>query len=179
MPGKLAGKQVLMVIAPEDFRDEEYLEPRKVFEREGAVVKVASTRVVKARGMLGVQVNVGSGLEGLKVQDYDAVVVVGGQGSPRHLWGSEALHQLLREASKAGKVVASICLSGAVLARAGLLKGKKATVFNAPEAVEEMRRGGADYAGDGVVNDGRIVTASGPDVARAFGEKVLEAILTP
>jgi len=176
MPGKLLGKQVLMVIAPENFRDEEYAEPRRILEREGAVVKVASTKVVQATGMLGLKVNVGSSLEGLKVQDYDAVVVVGGSGSPRHLWTSQTLHGLVREADRLGKVVAAICLSPAVLAKAGLLAGKKATVYDGEGAMDELRRGGATLASDVLVRDGRIITASGPEAAAAFGDALVEAL---
>ncbi|MFH1327320.1 MAG: hypothetical protein ABIH76_00475 [Candidatus Bathyarchaeota archaeon] len=40
---KSAGKKVLMIIAPQDFRDEELLETREVLEKGGVETVVAST----------------------------------------------------------------------------------------------------------------------------------------
>ncbi|MDD1666685.1 MAG: DJ-1/PfpI family protein, partial [Methanomicrobiales archaeon] len=71
---------------------------------------------------------------------------------------------------------AAICLSPVVLARAGVLSGKKATVFRTADSVAEMRKGGADLRGEPVVVDGRFVTANGPAVARRFGEAVVSGL---
>ena len=54
----LEGKKVLMVIAPSDFRDEELLKPKEMFEKAGAEVIVVSSGVSTAKGMLGTVVNV-------------------------------------------------------------------------------------------------------------------------
>ena len=40
--GTLVGKKILMVIAQQDFRDEELFEPKEVFESAGASVFVAA-----------------------------------------------------------------------------------------------------------------------------------------
>ena len=42
---KLTGKKVLMVIPHTQFRDEEFFEPKKILESEGAAVTVASSAV--------------------------------------------------------------------------------------------------------------------------------------
>jgi protease I len=70
----------------------------------------------------------------------------------------------------AGRPVAAICLSPPVLARAGVLAGKRATTFPAERAIVELKRGGATYVEEPVVQDGIIVTANGPEAATAFGE---------
>ena len=51
--GTLEGKKILMVIAQQDFRDEELFEPKEVFEGAGASVFVAAPRKETATGMLG------------------------------------------------------------------------------------------------------------------------------
>ena len=43
-------KKVLMVIAPDKFRDEEYNEPRRILEGRGCTVTVASTSIEPATG---------------------------------------------------------------------------------------------------------------------------------
>ena len=70
-----------MVIAPEQFRDEEYVEPREVFEKSGIGVTVASSRLGKAVGKFGLEVQVDLLLKDVHATDYDAVVFVGGTGS--------------------------------------------------------------------------------------------------
>jgi protease I len=167
-----------MVIAPERFRDEELAEPRRALEAAGHRVTVASTRAggVTARGMLGATVTIDRSIADLATTEFDAIVVVGGAGSPDHLWTHEPLQSLVKRHHAAGKTVAAICLSGPVLARAGVLAGRRATVFPAPRAIVELKRGGAAYVDEPVVRDGSILTASGPEAAPAFGAALLQLL---
>ena len=73
-------------------------------------------------------------------------------------------------------MVAAICLSPVVLARAGLLKGREATVFPTPEALEELENGGAIYVKQGVVVSGRVITANGPQSAQDFALAICQAL---
>jgi protease I len=157
------------VIAPERFRDEELLEPKRVLEQHGVAVTVASTRAGAAEGMLGARVVIDCTVRQADAARYDALAIAGGAGSPAHLWDSAPLLALVQSFLAAGKTVAAICLSGAVLARAGVLGGKRATVYPVPRALLELKRAGATYVAEPVVVDGLIVTASGPEAAAAFG----------
>ena len=169
---------VLYVIAPERFRDEELLEPKRILEQHGATVTVASTRRGTATGMLGAKVAVDCTLQQAAAGDYDALAVAGGAGAPSHLWDSEALRSIVKSLHAAGKPVGAICLSPPVLARAGILAGRRATAFPADRALLELKRGGAASVEEAVVLDGTIVTASGPEAAAAFGQ-TLAGLLTP
>jgi len=169
--------KVLFVIAPERFRDEELLEPKRVLELRGATVTVASTRSGTAVGMLGAKVTPACTVQQADAAAYDALALAGGAGAPSHLWESEPLRNLVRAFHAAGKPIGAICLSPPVLARAGILAGKRATTFPADHAIVELKRGGATYVDDPVVPDGTIVTASGPAAATAFGE-TLAGMLT-
>lgn len=170
--------RVVYVIAPERFRDEELLEPKRVLERHGATVTVASTRGGVATGMLGAEVRVDCTVQQAGPGSWDALAVAGGAGAPSHLWDSEPLRALARAVFAAGRPVAAICLAPPVLARAGLLAGKRATTFPTGRAVAELKRGGATYVEEPVVLDGTIVTANGPEAAAAFGT-TLARLLTP
>ncbi len=178
MAGKrdLAGRRVLAVIAPRNFRDEELFEPKAALEARGASVTVASTSTESAKGMLGAWAQPERTIEQCAVADYDAIAVVGGMGSPQHLWNHAALHELLRGAAARGKVVAGICLSGAVLANAGVLQGKRATVYRTDQSLAALEAGGATYTGEPLVIDGTVITAEGPAVARKFGEAIGDAL---
>ncbi len=168
----------MLVVAPERFRDEELLLPRQALAEAGFHVAVASTRPGRARGMLGAEIPVDLLVANARPQDYDAVVVVGGTGSPTHLWEHDPLRQLIRAVHGRGKLVAGICYSGAVLARAGVLGGKRATVYPAPRAVAELGHGGAQFVDEAVVLDGTVLTASGPHAAAAFARAVVYRLTT-
>lgn len=164
--------RILFVIAPERFRDEELLEPRKALEAAGHVITITSTRPCTASGMLGARVPA-AGFADVTNQDWDAIVVVGGSGSPDHLWDFEPLLAAIRNHKG---VTAAICLSGAVLARAGVLAGRRATVYASSRALAELKRGGAAYVDEPVVQDGRLLTASGPEAAPAFGAALVQLL---
>ena len=79
-------------------------------------------------------------------------------------------------ARDAGKVVGGICLSGATLAVAGVLKGVEATCYVTDASKKEMQKGGAIFVEKPVVVSGKIVTASGPPAARDFGKALVTAL---
>ena len=108
--------------------------------------------------------------------DYDAVVVVGGAGSPVYLWDNTDLHKLIVNMNKSGKVTAAICLSGVVLARAGILKGVDATVYRTEDSMNEYIKSDVYYVSKSVVESGKIITADGPSAARDFGYAVVNAV---
>lgn len=173
---KLQGIKVALVIAPEAFRDEELFVPREKLKEAGAEAIVASTKIGEAKGMLGGTAQAEKTIKDLKSSELDGVVVVGGMGSPEHLWGNQDLHALVTELHKADKVVAAICLSGAALANAGVLNGKKATVWECPESVEALEKGKATYVKEAVVQDGKIITANGPEAAADFAELLVNEL---
>jgi len=170
---ELAGKKVLMVIAHRDFRDEEYQVPRRYLEERGAEVRVASSSADTAKGMLGAQVKPDLVLEDVRVDDYDAIVFVGGTGAQEY-WDNPTAHAIAREALEKGKLLAAICIAPVTLARAGLLEGKKATVFHS--VAGEIKKGGANYTGKSVERDGLLITANGPQAAEAFAAEIARAL---
>lgn len=99
--GELAGEKVLLVVAPKDFRDEEFFTPRRVLEEKGAQVTVASSVKETAKGMLGGTVRPGAAFSEVRGADYDAVVIAGGAGSKLYLWDDRELcSHIVGEASR-------------------------------------------------------------------------------
>jgi len=169
----LQGKNVLMIIAHQDFRDEEYQEPRQLFEARGAKVTVASSSPEIAKGALGAQVKPDLLLKDVVVGDYDAIVFVGGPGAQEY-WNDPVAHAVAQEAVAQSKVLAAICIAPTTLAKAGVLQGKKATVFSSE--AEALKAGKANYTGASVERDGLIVTADGPKAATRFAEEIAKAL---
>lgn len=181
MPGtSLTGKKIAMVIAFQDFRDEEYFIPKSIFEGEGARVITVSTQQGKALGTYGGTTNVDITLDELQAGDIDALVFIGGSGSAAFM-DEPLAHRLLQDVVVQNKIVGAICIAPAILAKSGVLKGKKATVWSSQmdkSAVRILEKEGAEYQKLPVVIDGRIITADGPSSARKFAEAVVKG-LTP
>jgi protease I len=165
--------KVLMVIAQKDFRDEEFFEPRDVLIKNGIEVKVASQKVELARGRLGARVTPDLIVDKAEVDDFGAVIFVGGPGAVVYLEDPVA-HKLAKDFYAAGKIVAAICMAPSILANAGLLKGKKATC--ASGEVKNLEEHGAKYIEANVAVDEKIITACGPEAAHEFGEKIVEML---
>ena len=173
-------KRVLIVIAPLKFRDEELSEPIYYLEKNGIGYDIVSTRKGLALGMLGGKVLIEKTIQDIDTAGtarYSGIIIVGGGGAPEFLWDYAPLLDMVREFEKDEKVISAICLSSVVLARAGVLKGKKATVWNDDTAIAGIKEGGAVFKPEPIVTDGRIITANGPLAAAGFGEKVARAVL--
>ncbi len=170
------GKKILLVIAQEQFRDEECFIPEQLFEAAGVKVTVAAESTKTAKGMLGGTIKPDITISEARIDDYDAIVISGGSGSRKYLWDNKSLHELVKEADARKKVVSALCISPVVLARAGVLKDKESTVFKSPDAVHELKEHGAIYLDNNVVVSGRVVTGRDPESAEAFGKAVLEAL---
>jgi len=170
---KLSGRKIVMVIAKNKFRDEEYREPREALEREGAVITVASSSGDTSTGMLGLKVKPNVLIGDVKEEDFDGIVFVGGGGAAEY-FNDPAAHRLARSFFDHGKLTSAICIAPATLANAGVLKGKKATSFPSSEAA--LRSKGAVVTNEPVVADGVIVTGVGPEAARKFGETLVDVL---
>lgn len=170
----LAGKRVVMIIAPQNFRDEELLEPKSVLTEKGAEVKVACASLETAGGMLGAEVKPDMLVSDIKPEDWDAILLVGGTGSSIY-WEDSSVHSMLNEAVKLNKIVGAICIAPVTLANAGILSDKKATVFGSEEG--KLKDKGAECTGKDVQRDGNIITASGPPAAKEFGNAIAQALM--
>ena len=166
-------KKVALVIARQSFRDEEYFHPKEVLEKNGITVVTASSAKGVCTGKLGAKAHAEISLEEVKPEDYDGIFFVGGPGSQEFFHDSKA-HEIAAKAVMLGKLYGAICAGPAVLAFAGLLKGKKATSFSGRR--EELVNNGAIWTGKSVEIDGKLITADGPDSAYAFGEAIAKAL---
>ena len=171
-------KKIVLIIAFQDFRDEEYFIPKSIFLGEGFEVKTASFKKGEAVGSYGGLAEVDLVLGDLNVNDFDAIVFVGGSGAARYFEDKNCL-QIAKEAFSKNKVLAAICIAPAILAKSGILRDKKATVWSSgldKSVVKILKQEGADYQEKPLVIEGKIITANGPAQARNFGEVIVRAL---
>jgi protease I len=166
--------KIAMIIAKDGFRDEEYLHPKEVFVKSNFEVDTYSSSTGAAKGMLGATVKVDKTIDQLKVENYDAIIFVGGVGSSEY-WDNPVAHKIAQEAVKQNKVLAAICIAPVTLAKAGVLKDKNATVYFSESS--QLKKYNANYTAKDVEVDGNIVTAAGPHAAKQFGETIKKLLL--
>jgi len=165
---------ILMVIANRGFRDEEFFIPYNFFRKEGFTVVVASDKKTEAMGMLGGKFLPDLTIEGIvSIDNFAAIVLPGGMGATV-FWNNSRLRSLIRDAYAKGKIIGALCLSPVTLAKAGVLKGKEATVWYSEAGY--LRSKGVKYVSEDVVVDGNIVTASGPQAAAKFAQEVVNLL---
>ena len=173
---KLDGKKVLIVIPHTQFRDEEFFEPKKILSDEGANVVVASTSARMCHGMKGGTAQAEIAIADAKADDYDAIVLCGGSSVPEFLWNDKKLQELVTAMASADKVVAAICLSTVVLAKAKLLTDREATVYFLPEAIDALKEAGAKYVNETLLIHHNIILAEGPRDSQRFGQAIRSAL---
>jgi protease I len=165
--------RIVFLIAPERFRDEELFDTKRELDHAGHQTVVASTRKGYCPGSRGGKARATLLLSDVNPDDYDAAVFVGGGGSK--VYFEDKLAQRLAKAMhESGKVIAAICLAPVILANAGVLKGKDATVAGTEARTIEGK--GARYIGPGVVVAGNVVTANAPKASKLFGQKINEVL---
>ncbi len=179
--GSLTGKVVLMVIPQNQFDEEELFETRKVLESTGARVVVLSRNGQEAVGMNKTRFQPQGTIIDWNKQGvsgkYDAVLLVGGKGAAKSMWDDPILPQILTDHCRAGKVVAAIGQSVAVLARASFLNQRAASGPGDERFLNELEAGSGYYSDEPVTSSDRIVTASGGVSAKEFAEAVSAAVL--
>ena len=171
-----ARARIVMIVAPKDFTDQEYADPRTVFEAFGALVCVASSGKDAAVSHNGATLKIDKAIAEIAPDQFDALVLVGGAGAMAYLMDDEALRSMIASAVKSGKVVAAICIAPAVLAHAGVLRNVQATCFPDRRIISVLKLNGAAYTTQSVVVSGRIITANGPGAAKGFASMVIEAL---
>lgn len=164
---------ILIIIPPERFRDEELFLPLEEFKKADHLVVIASTRIGSCPGSRGGYAEAQIALNDVKSAQFDAVVFIGGGGATL-LFDNPQAHAIAREMSANQRIVAAICLAPVILARAGILKGKNATVSGQKAA--EIESFGANYTEPGVTVDANCITANAPKASRLFGQKICEAL---
>ncbi|MBN1431708.1 MAG: DJ-1/PfpI family protein [Methanomicrobiaceae archaeon] len=168
--------KVLFVIAPNRYREEEFEVTAKILSESGIEYDVASTKTGTCTGMMGGEQEAGLEISDADEKNYDALVLIGGLGARDFLWADDDLSRLTKDFGDAGKVVAGICLAPVIMARAGLLKNRQATVFESPASLKLLEDSGANYVKIPVVSDMNIITANHPLASEQFAETILEKL---
>ena len=112
-------------------------------------------------------------LAGASMESYSGVIFAGGEGVRELLEAPDVL-RLAREAMQQKKMIGAWGHATEILARAGVLKGRRVT--GDPSVAPAVGRAGGKFSGRQIEVDGTLVTALDDAVGMRFG-KALAAIV--
>jgi len=169
-------KKVLLVVAHVDFQPKEYFDTKAALEQAGLEVVTASNLLGEATAKDGTKIPVAQVLESVDPTNFDGIFLIGGPGALEHLDNQET-NRVLNECMIAQKPYGAICISPRILAKAHVLVGKKSTGWDGDQKLAEIfAQNNVEYVREPVVVDGIVVTANGPEAARAFGEAIVTVL---
>ncbi|MCW1382484.1 type 1 glutamine amidotransferase [Novosphingobium sp. KCTC 2891] len=168
----------VLIIATDGFEQSELIEPRKALEAAGIKTVVASPKSGEIKGWnhgdWGKSVPVDADLDDVEAEDFDALMLPGGQMNPDVLRMDERVIQLIEDFDDAGKPIAAICHAPWLLAEADLLDGR--TVTGWPSIRTDLENAGAEVVDEEVVIDDNFITSRKPDDIPAFAQALIDAL---
>jgi protease I len=175
MAEELRGKRVAALV-DNGFEQVELIEPKKALEADGAKVDIVSPQPAKVKGWKhtnwGDEIPVDRPLDAARPDDYDALLLPGGQMNPDNLRINEAAIRFIKSFVDSGKPIAAICHGPWPLIEAGAVRGRRMTSW--PSLATDLRNAGAVWVDEPCVVDNGLVTARKPDDIPAFNKKMIE-----
>ena len=163
---------MVYVFLADGFEEVEALTPIDLLRRAGIAVSTVGIGCMTPTGSHGVTVMADLSEDTfLPNNDVEAIVLPGGMPGTKNLEASETVRRAIRLASEEEITVAAICAAPTVLAHAGLLQGKKATVYPGME-----RDLGESSTGEAVVYDSPFLTARAAGSAMDFSLRLIEIL---
>jgi protease I len=177
MHKQLDGKKIA-ILATDGFEQSELMKPKKSLEDVGAKVTVLSIKSGEIKGWnhteWGKSVKVDGLVKDAKPDQYDALVLPGGQMNPDVLRTDTNAVTFVRTFAESGKTVAAICHGPWTLIEADVVKGKTMTSW--PSLHTDLKNAGAHWVDEPVVVDGNLITSRKPEDIPAFTQAIVEAV---
>jgi len=167
-------KRKVAVLVEDLYENLELWYPVLRLREEGAEVVIVGPKAGETyKSKEGYPAKADKSAEEVSADEIDAVIVPGGY-APDRMRRHQSMVKLLREAFERGKIVATICHGGWMLAEADIVRGKTVTSFFAIKT--DLVNAGANWVDKEVVRDGNIITSRVPSDLPAFMRVVIEAL---
>ena len=168
-------KKILMILAPSEFRDLEYIVPREFFESVNFEVTTTSSEMLST-WRFGYEVYHDWLIWDYKNDDFDAIVFVWWAGS-LVFWENEELKELTKKFINSNKIVASICASPRNLLKWWVVEWKKITGHNWDNNFENLaKQSWAIPEQKAVVVDENLITWYWPEAVEEFALAIIDKL---
>ncbi len=176
MAGKLDGKRIAFLVAPEGIEQVELTEPWKAVEEAGGSPELISTDSGEVQAFNHLDkadtFSVDRTVKEADASDYAGLVLPGGVANPDVLRMDEDAVAFARAFFEQSKPVGVICHGPWTLVEAGVLSGRKITSW--PSLRTDIRNAGGNWVDEEVVVDEGLVSSRKPDDLPAFCSKIVE-----
>lgn len=173
----LDGKKIA-IISANGFEQSELMEPLRRFREAGALVDVVSMKPGEVRGWdktdWGDSVAVDKTIDAIRPDDYDAIMIPGGQINPDLLRVEPDVVSFVKAFHDSGKPMGAICHGPWVLIEAGVVKGRRMTSYHSIRT--DLKNAGAEVVDTEAVVDAGIVTSRNPNDIPAFVDALADEI---
>lgn len=146
-----------------------------IVRRSGATVTVASVGDRNITCSNGTSIVADKKIAECANDTFDLIALPGGDKGAHNLRNSAELTAMLKAQDQAGRYIAAICASPAiVLEHHGLIKSRAATCY--PSYSDLMRN--KSHLNERVVVDGKLITSRSPGTALEFALKLVECVVS-
>jgi putative intracellular protease/amidase len=165
---------VLIVVPESDYGDEALRYARScLYNVKVGTTSVSTQSQEMIKGRLQDEFLVDGPISEARMEPYSGVIFVGGEGAQALAGHPDAL-RLAREARAADKMIGAWGYAVGILARAGVLRGVRATGL--PQMRAEIEKAGGKFTGRQVEVSGSIVTAADDAAGMRFGKALAEIV---
>jgi protease I len=168
----------ILILATDGYERSELRVPLDELKKRRASVTIASIKDGSIKSWdktdWGDSVEVDLLAKNVDVNQFDALVLPGGQINPDKLRVDADAMRVVREFVKSGKVIAAICHAPWLLIEADALRGRQATSYWSIKT--DVKNAGATWKDEKVVADKGIITSRSPDDLEAFVDKIVEEV---
>ena len=172
---KLLGRRIAF-LATDGFDQIELTQPWNALKAAGASVHLISLRTWEIRGRHsdgpGDLFLVEKSIDNASADDYEGLLLPGGERSTNSLRNNKACTEFVREFFKAAKPVAAISLGSQALIDADVVDGRRMT--SDPSIKSALIAAGADWVDEACVCEEGLVTSRGAGDLNLFCEKAIE-----